>query len=60
MKNSQALKRADEILKAFVESQDIPPGGTKGTAAEHGEKTGQFLAALHRALHQYFLKVDDR
>jgi hypothetical protein len=60
MKNREALKRADEILRAFVESQDIPPGGTKGTAAEHGEKTGEFLVALHRALHEYFRKVDDR
>ena len=60
MKNRDALKRADEILAAFVESQDIPPGGTQGTAAGHGEKTGEFLAALHRALHEYFRKVDDR
>jgi len=59
MKNKEALRRADEILKAFVESQDIPPGGTQGTAAEHGEKTAQFLIALHRALHEYFRKVDD-
>ncbi len=59
MKNSEALRRADEILKAFVEGQDIPPGGTTGTAREHGEKTAQFLIAIHRALHEYFRGLDD-
>jgi hypothetical protein len=32
LKNSEALRRADELVRAFVESQEIPPGGTSGTA----------------------------
>ena len=46
-------------MKAFVESQDIPPGGTTGTAARHGEKTAEFIAALHRGLYDYFRQLDD-
>lgn len=54
-----ALKRADDLLMAFVQSQDIPGGGTTGTATEHGVKTGQFLVGLHRTLHEYFLGLQD-
>ncbi|HUQ27146.1 MAG TPA: hypothetical protein VM051_01050 [Usitatibacter sp.] len=59
MKDSEALRRADELVKAFVENQDIPPGGTSGTAADHGEKTAQFIAAIHRGLFEYFKALDD-
>ena len=59
MKHSEALRRADELVKAFVESQDIPPGGTSGTAADHGEKTGQFIAGIHRSLLAYFKQLED-
>ena len=59
MKNRDALRRADELTLAFVQSQDIPPGGTSGTARDHGEKTAQFIAAIHRTLHEYFRQVDD-
>lgn len=60
MKKAEALRRADDLVKAFVESQEIPPGGTSGTAAEHGEKTAQFIAAIHRGLFEYFRQLDDR
>jgi hypothetical protein len=60
LKDSEALRRADELVKAFVENQEIPPGGTSGTAADHGEKTAQFIAAIHRGLLEYFLQLDDR
>ena len=59
MENGRALKRADELLMAFVQSQEIPGGGTTGTANEHGAKTAQFLVGLHRTLHEYFKGVDD-
>jgi hypothetical protein len=59
MKHAEALQRADELLKAFVENQDIPPGGTSGTAADHGMKTAQFIAAIHRGLYDYFRQLDD-
>jgi len=59
MKSSEALRRADELVKAFVENQDIPPGGTSGTAADHGAKTAQFIAAIHRGLYEYFLGLDE-
>lgn len=59
MDNARALKRADELLMAFVQSQEIPGGGTTGTANEHGVKTAQFLIGLHRALHEYFKGVDE-
>ena len=59
MKHAQALQRADELVKAFVENQDIPPGGTSGTAADHGAKTAQFIAAIHRGLYEYFLGLDE-
>ena len=59
LKHAEALQRADELVKAFVESQDIPPGGTGGTAADHGAKTAQFIAAIHRGLYDYFLQLDE-
>ena len=59
MKNPEALRRADELVKAFVENQDIPPGGSNGTAAQHGEKTAQFIAAIHRGLYDYFRGLDE-
>jgi len=58
VKHAQALQRADELVKAFVENQDIPPGGTSGTAADHGAKTAQFIAALHRGLYDYFMQLE--
>jgi hypothetical protein len=54
-----ALKRADDLLMAFVQSQDIPGGGTTGTANEHGVKTAQFLIGLHRTLHEYFKGLNE-
>ena len=54
MKDAEAFRLATEMLAAFIESQEIPPGGTTGTAASHGQKTGEFLAALHKALYDYF------
>lgn len=60
MKHEAALALANDMLRAFIESQDIPPGGTSGTAASHGEKTGEFLAALHRRLYDHFRGFDDR
>lgn len=59
MNNHLALSLANDFLKAFIESQEIPPGGTTGTAASHGQKTGEFLTALHRAMYDYFRQVDD-
>ena len=58
MKSSEALRRADELVKAFVGNQDIPPGGTSGTAADHGAKTAQFIAAIHRGLYDYFMQLE--
>jgi hypothetical protein len=54
MDDLQAYATATEMLKRFIESQDIPPGGTTGTARMHGEKTAEFLAGLHRGLYEYF------
>jgi hypothetical protein len=54
MDNAVAFALATDLLKHFIDSQDIPPGGTKGTAREHGEKTAEFLAGLHRGLYDYF------
>jgi hypothetical protein len=54
-----ALALANDMLRAFVENQEIPPGGTTGTAASHGQKTGEFLAALHRALYEYFRGIEE-
>jgi hypothetical protein len=59
LNNPEALRRADELVRAFVENQDIPPGGTSGTAADHGEKTAQFIAAIHRTLYEYFKELDE-
>jgi hypothetical protein len=60
MEKSTAFALATELLKSFIQSQDIPPGGTKGTAREHGEKTAEFLAGLHQGLYHYFREADDR
>ena len=54
MKDADAFKLATDMLARFIESQEIPPGGTTGSAASHGQKTGEFLAALHKALYEYF------
>ena len=54
MNDVEAYATATEMLKSFIESQDIPPGGTTGTARMHGEKTAEFLAGLHRGLYEYF------
>ncbi len=54
-----ALKRADDLLMAFVQSQEIPGGGTTGTATEHGVKTAQFLIGIHRTLHEYFRGLEE-
>jgi hypothetical protein len=59
MDHRAALKRADELLTAFVQSQDIPGGGTTGTANDHGVKTAQFLIGLHRTLHEYFKGLEE-
>jgi hypothetical protein len=60
MDKAKAFVHATELLERFIESQDIPPGGTKGTAREHGEKTAEFLAGLHRGLYDYFLSSTDQ
>jgi hypothetical protein len=54
VKDADAFKAATEMLSRFIECQEIPPGGTSGSAASHGQKTGEFLAALHKALYDYF------
>lgn len=59
MNSAKALALANEMLKTFIESQEIPPGGTNGTAIAHGEKTAQFLTAMHRTLLEYFRQVED-
>jgi hypothetical protein len=59
MEDARALRCADEILMAFVQSQEIPGGGTTGTATEHGVKTAQFLIGVHRTLHEYFKGLDE-
>jgi hypothetical protein len=58
MKDADALKLATEMLATFIECQEIPPGGTSGSAASHGQKTGEFLAALHKSLYDYFRGID--
>jgi hypothetical protein len=58
MKSAEALQTATDLLTAFIECQEIPPGGTTGTAASHGEKTAQFLTAMHRALFEYFKEIE--
>ncbi len=58
MRNADAFKLATDLLASFVQNQDIPPGGTAGTAASHGEKTAEFLTAMHRSLLEYFRQVD--
>jgi len=59
MNHQTALALANEYLGSFIEHQDIPPGGTSGTAADHGAKTAQFIAAIHRGLYEYFLGLDE-
>jgi hypothetical protein len=59
MNDQQALGLANDFLRAFVENQDIPPGSTTGTAASHGEKTAQFLTAMHRTMYDYFRGLED-
>lgn len=54
MDDTEAFKTATRLLETFIECQEIPPGGTTGSAASHGQKTGEFLAALHQALYDYF------
>ena len=54
MDDARARQLADELLVAFVQSQEIPPGGTTGTATDHGVKTAQFLIGIHRTLHEYY------
>jgi hypothetical protein len=54
MDDARALQRADELLIAFVQGQEIPAGGTTGTATEHGVKTAQFLIGIHKTLHEYY------
>ena len=58
MKTTEALALANELLRTFIEAQEIPPGGTTGTAASHGQKTGEFLTALHRAMYDYFRQLE--
>lgn len=58
MNDKDAFKLATDLLASFIEHQEIPPGGTTGSAASHGEKTAQFLTAMHRALFDYFRQVD--
>ena len=52
----EARRRAADGLRA---EQEIPGGGTTGTANEHGVKTAQFLMGLHRTLHEYFRGVEE-
>jgi hypothetical protein len=56
VKDQDAYKVATEMLARFIEHQEIPPGGTTGTAESHGRKTAEFLAALHQGLYDYFRK----
>ena len=58
MSKTEAFKLATELVRVFIESQEIPPGGTTGTAKDHGEKTAQFLTAMHRTLFDYFRQLD--
>ena len=59
MDHKIALRRADDLLAAFVQSQEIPGGGTTGTATDHGVKTAQFLIGIHRTLFEYFKGVEE-
>ncbi|HET7731772.1 MAG TPA: hypothetical protein VFK48_17245 [Usitatibacter sp.] len=58
MTDKDAFKLATDLLAKFIESQEIPPGGTSGSAASHGEKTAQFLTAMHRTLYEYFRQAE--
>ena len=58
MTHTEAFKLATELVRAFIESQEIPPGGTTGTAKDHGEKTAQFLTAMHRTFYDYFRQAE--
>lgn len=57
MNDDEAFRIATELLSTFVQSQEIPPGGTSGTAEAHGRKTAQFLTAMHRELYEYFRQI---
>lgn len=57
MNRKEAFCLATDLVRTFIENQEIPPGGTAGTARDHGEKTAQFLAAMHRTLYEYFLQA---
>ena len=58
MSNTEAFKLATDLVRTFIESQEIPPGGTTGTAKDHGDKTAQFLTAMHRTFYDYFRQVE--
>jgi len=58
MSNTEAFKLATDLVRTFIESQEIPPGGTTGTARDHGEKTAQFLTAMHRTFYDYFRQIE--
>lgn len=60
MNHADAFRIATELLTAFVQSQEIPGGGTSGTAESHGRKTAQFLTAMHRELYEYFRQIDPK
>ncbi|HET7730573.1 MAG TPA: hypothetical protein VFK48_11120 [Usitatibacter sp.] len=60
MTDKDAFKLATDLLAKFIESQEIPPGGTSGSAASHGEKTAQFLTAMHRTLYAYFRQAEEK
>ena len=58
MSNTEAFKLATDLVRTFIENQEIPPGGTTGTAKDHGEKSAQFLTAMHRTFYDYFRQVE--
>ena len=58
MNDKDAFKLATDLVARFIENQEIPPGGSSGSAASHGEKTAQFLTAMHRTLYEYFKQAE--
>jgi hypothetical protein len=54
---NEAFLLATQLVQTFIQSQEIPPGGTTGTASDHGEKTAQFLTAMHRTFYEYFVQA---
>jgi hypothetical protein len=60
MTDKDAFTLATTLLAKFIENQEIPPGGTSGSAASHGEKTAQFLTAMHRTLYEYFRQAETK